>query len=94
MRVRSLGMFVRELAMFPCGRRVVLGLFVLATRVVMLCLMMVMRRSVVVASRTVMMLAGRMLCHFAVLPRIGLGRWFRSVDIPSSAIPRKTRDGG
>jgi hypothetical protein len=74
MRVRSLGMFVREFAVFFSGRRMVLGLCVLAARVVVLSLMVMMRCSVVVASRSVMMLARRMLRHFAVLPRRDLGR--------------------
>ena len=67
-------MFVREFAMFLSGRRMMLGLCVLAACVVVLSLMMVMSCSVVVARRSVVMLARRMFCHFAVLPRSDLGR--------------------
>ena len=45
--VSSLGMLVRKLAMFFGGRCMVLGLIVLAARVVMLGLMVVMRRRMV-----------------------------------------------
>jgi hypothetical protein len=74
MRVGSLSMFVRGLAMLAGGRCVVLRLFVLAARVMMLSLMVVMRCSVVVTSGGVMMLARRMFCHFSVLPCSDLGR--------------------
>jgi hypothetical protein len=60
-------MFVREFAMFLSGRRMMLGLCVLAACMVMSC-------SVVVAGRSVVMLARRVFCHFAVLPRSDLGR--------------------
>ena len=55
--------------MFFGGRGMVLGLIVLAARVVVLCLMMVMRGRMVVAGRGVMMLLRRMFCHFSVLRR-------------------------
>ena len=87
MRVRSLGMFVRGLAMLAGGGGVVLRLFVLAARVMMLSLMVVMRCSVVVTSSGVMMIARRMFCHFSVLPCSDLGR----SDIQSSDIPRTNR---
>jgi hypothetical protein len=76
-------MFVRELAMFLSGRGMMLGLFVFAARVVMLGLMMVVRCSVVVTSRRVMMLARRMFSHFSSL------RWRDSsrADVQSSDIP-------
>ena len=61
-------MFVREFAMFLSGRRMMLGLCVLAACVVVLSLMMVMSCSVVVARRGLMMLARRMFRHFSVLP--------------------------
>jgi hypothetical protein len=67
MRVRSLSVLVREFAMFLSGRRMVLGLLVLAALVMVLGLMMVMGCSVVVASRGVVMLTRRMFCHFSVL---------------------------
>jgi hypothetical protein len=74
MRVRGLSVFVREFAMFLSGRRMMLGLCVLAACVVLLSLMMVMSGGVVVAGRSVVMLARRVFCHFAVLPRSDLGR--------------------
>jgi hypothetical protein len=74
LRVRSLSMFVRGLAVLAGRRCVVLRFFVLAARVMMLSLMVVMRCSVVVTSGGVMMLARRMFCHFSVLPCSDLGR--------------------
>jgi hypothetical protein len=68
MRVCSVRMFLREFAMFLSGRRMMLGLFVFAARVMMLSLMVVMRGSVVVARRGLMMLARRMFRHFSLLP--------------------------
>ena len=68
MRVRSVRMFLREFAVLLSGRRMMLGLFVFAARVVMFSLMVVMRGSVVVARRGLMMLARRMFRHFSVLP--------------------------
>jgi hypothetical protein len=71
----SVRMFLREFAMFLSGRRMMLGSFVFAARVMMLSLMVVMRGSVVVmrgsvvvARRGLMMLARRMFRHFSVLP--------------------------
>jgi hypothetical protein len=49
--VGSRGMFVCEFAMLVSRSCVLLGIFVLAERVVMLGLMMMMRRGVVVSSR-------------------------------------------
>lgn len=54
------GMLVGKLAMFQSGRGVLFGLFVLAERVMMLCLMMMVRGSMVVTGRVVMMLTRRM----------------------------------
>ena len=67
MRVRSLSVLVREFAMFLSGRRMVLGLLVLAALVMVLGLMMMVRGCMVMTSRGVMMLARRMFCHFSVL---------------------------
>lgn len=53
-------MLVGKLAMFQSGRGVLFGLFVLAERVMMLCLMMMVRGSMVVTGRVVMMLTRRM----------------------------------
>jgi hypothetical protein len=61
-------MFLRKLAMFFGGRGMVLGLIVLATCVVMLGLMMVMRSCMMVAGCGLMMLLRRMFCHFNVPP--------------------------
>jgi hypothetical protein len=58
-------MFVRELAMLLGCRRVVLGLFVFAARVVMLGLMMVVRGCVVMTGGRMMMLARRMFRHLS-----------------------------
>jgi hypothetical protein len=66
-------MFVREIAVFLGGRRVVLGLVVLAARVVMFGLMMMVCGCVVMTSRGMMMLARRMFCHFSVLQLHRLG---------------------
>ena len=55
--------------MLLCRSCVLLGFFVLTHRVVMFGLMMVMRGSVMVSGRQVMMLTGRMfwfLCHLDV----------------------------
>lgn len=49
--VGSRGVFLRELAMLVSCCCVLLGIFVLAERVVMLGLMMMMRRGVVLSSR-------------------------------------------
>jgi hypothetical protein len=68
MRVCSVRMFLREFAMFLSGRRMMLGFFVFAARMMMLGLMVVMRGGVVVARRGLMMLARRMFRHFSVLP--------------------------
>jgi len=73
LRVRGLSMFVREFAMLLSGRRMVLGLIVLAARVVMLGLMVVMRRRMVVAGCGVMMLLRRVFCHLSVLPLLRIG---------------------
>jgi hypothetical protein len=70
MRVRRLGILVREFAMFLSGRRVMLGLFVFAARVVMIGLMVVMRGGVVVTGRSVVMFGRRMFCHLSVLPLV------------------------
>jgi hypothetical protein len=55
------GMFVSELAMLVSRSCVLLGIFVLAERVVMLGLVMMMRRGVVVSGRQMMMLMRWML---------------------------------
>jgi hypothetical protein len=54
-------MFVSELAMFVSRSCVLLGIFVLAERVVMLGLVMMMGRGVVVSGRQMMMLMRWML---------------------------------
>jgi hypothetical protein len=59
--VGSRGMFVGELAMLVSRSCVLLGIFVLAERVVMLGLMMMMRRGVVVSGGQMMMLMRWML---------------------------------
>jgi hypothetical protein len=92
MRVRSLSMFVRGLAMLAGGRGVVLRLIVLAARMMMLSLMVVMRCSVVVTSGGVMMLGRRMFCHFSVLPCSDLGRTI-SIVRHSPKEPRNCRSG-
>ncbi len=59
-------MFVSKLAVLQSCRRVLLGLFVLADRVMVLCLMVVMRGRMVVRGGVMMVLARRMfrcLCH-------------------------------
>jgi len=69
MSVSSRGVFVSQLAMFLSCSCVLLCLFVLAECVVMPRLAVMMRRGVVVSSRVVMMLLGRMLrclCHLDV----------------------------
>ena len=66
-------MLVRKLAMFFGGRCMVLGLIVLAARVVMLGLMVVMRRRMVVAGCSVMMLLRRVFCHLSCSPCFELG---------------------
>jgi hypothetical protein len=66
-------MFVREFAMFLSGRRMVLGLIVLAARVMVLGLMMMVRGCMVMTSRSVMMLARGMFCHFSVLQLLRFG---------------------
>jgi hypothetical protein len=69
--------------MFFGGRGMVLGLIVLAARVVVLSLMMVMRGRMVVAGCGVMMLLRRMFCHFSVLHRNDLS-WLLSIARHSS----------
>jgi hypothetical protein len=62
---------VRKLAMFLSGSGVLLRLFMLAQFVVMSCLMVVVRGSMVVRGGVVVMLAGRMLgrfCHCSNTP--------------------------
>jgi hypothetical protein len=66
MSVGSGGVFVGKLAMFVSRSCVLLGLFVLAERMVMLGLNMVVRGSMVMTGRREMMLTRRMfwcLCH-------------------------------
>ena len=70
MRVGSLGMLVRELAMFLGGRCMMLRLLVLAAHVVMIGLMVVMRSGVMVTGRSVVMLGRRMFCHLSMLPLV------------------------
>ena len=65
LRVSRLGVLVRQLAMVLGGRGVVLGLIVLAARVVMLSLMVMMRGRMVVAGCGVMMLLRRVFCHLS-----------------------------
>ena len=72
-------MLVRELAMFFGGRCMVLGLIVLAARVVMLSLMVVMRRRMVVAGCGVMMLLRRVFCHLSALPLLRIGSDRKSI---------------
>ena len=87
-------MLVRELAMFFGGRCMVLGLIVLAARVVMLGLMVVMRRRMVVAGCGVMMLLRRVFCHLSVLPllRIGLDRWSIGRQLPLTGTSTASRN--
>jgi hypothetical protein len=66
MTVGSRGMFVGKLAMFESRRCVILRLFVLADIVMMGRLVVMMRGSVVVSGRQMVMLTRRMLrclCH-------------------------------
>ena len=80
-------MLVRELAMFFGGRCMVLGLIVLAARVVMLGLMVVMRRRMVVAGGGVMMLLRRVFCHLSLFPL--LRNWVGPrVDRPTTPADR------
>ena len=87
-------MLVRKLAMFFGGRCMVLGLIVLAARVVMLGLMVVMRRRMVVAGCGVMMLLSRVFCHLSVLPllRIGLDRWSIGQQLPLTGTSKASRN--
>jgi hypothetical protein len=87
-RVRSLRMFVREIAMFFGSGGMMLGVLVLASCVVVLGLMMVMRSRMVVARRGVMMLLRRMCWHFGVLLRSDLGCRYQSAAIS----PQRTRN--
>jgi hypothetical protein len=73
MRVGSLGMLVREFAMFLGGRCMMLRLLVLAAHVVMIRLVVVMRSGVMVTGRGVVMLRRRMFCHLSVLPLVRIG---------------------
>jgi hypothetical protein len=70
MSVGSGGVFVGKLAMFVSRSCVLLGLFVLAERMVMLGLNMVVRGGMVMSGRREMMLTRRMfwcLCHLCLL---------------------------
>ena len=80
-------MLVCELAMFLGRRCMVLGLVVLAARVVMLGLMVVMRRRMVVARCGVMMLLRRVFCHLSLFPL--LRNWVGPrVDRPTTPADR------
>jgi hypothetical protein len=67
MRVRTARMFVSLFAMLLSRSRVVLGIFMLPTRMVMFGLMMMMRCCVVMSSGIVMMLLRGMLRRFSHL---------------------------
>ena len=70
--VRRRGMFVRMLAVFVSSGRVLLRFVVLASFVMMRCLMVMMRGSVVVACGLVVMVTRGMfwrLCHLCVKSR-------------------------